>query len=172
MGCDKIKKTLIIPLIFVVIVAVATPMTFADHVTVTFNPSGTVDIDVNQSSANFSTVTFGSRNNRPTDLDTDTSFTVYNNGTAAAQVFIFSNASTDSGDMSLNSGGGGPANDEYNINVTGSDAQVITSSSTSWIDPLAAGGGAVTFGLILDVGTGSSNFDWQTTRINVTGVVT
>jgi len=168
---NQIKKTLIIPLIFVIMIAVATPMTFADHVTVTFDPSGGVDIDVNQSAANFSTVIWSSTDNYPTGFGTDTSYTVYNNGTAAAEVFICSNLTTDGGEMTLDDGGA-PGADEYSIDVTGSDNQQITGSNTSWIDPLAAGGGAVTFGLNLDLGTGSTNFQWQTTRINITGAPT
>ena len=168
---NQIKKTLIIPLIFLIMIAVATPMTFADYVTVTFDPSGAVDIDVNKSAANFSTVVFSSTNNYPSGAQTDTSYTVYNNGTAAAEVFIYSNLTTDSGELTLDDGGS-PGADEFSIDVTGSDAQQITGSNTSWIDPLAASGGTVTFGLNLDLGTGSTNFKWQTTRINVTGAAT
>jgi hypothetical protein len=139
-----------------------------DYITVTFNPSGDIDIDVNLSTANFSAVTFSSSGNWPTEGGTDTSYTLYNNGTVAADVYIFSNATTDSSDMTLENTGS-PGADEYCLNVTGSNATQITNTNASWINSLA-GSGTITFGINLELGTGSSDFGWQTTRINVTGV--
>jgi hypothetical protein len=141
-----------------------------DYITVTFNPTGNIDIDVNLSTANFSSVAFSSSGNWPTEGGTDTSYTLYNNGTLSANVYIFSNATTDTGDMTLENTGS-PGLDEFCLNVTGSNAQQITNTNASWINGLAGGGGTVTFGINLELGTGSSDFGWQTTRINVTGVV-
>ena len=168
MGCDKIKKTLIIPLIFVIIVAVATPMTFADQINVTFNPSGGIVVDVNHTKANFSTVTFNTQNNYPTGANGDTSFIIYNNGTLGAEVFIYANLTTNEGDMTLTSGAS-PGEDQIRLDVTGANATQITSVNTSWLDPLN-GGGHGYFGLNLDVGVGSTDHPWQTSRINVTAI--
>lgn len=166
---NQIKKTLIIPLVVAILIAVSTPMVFADFVTVTFDPTGSVDIDVNLTTANFTDVLFNSTDNYPTEGGLDTSYTVYNNGTLAAEVFIFSNLTTDTGNMTLDNAGS-PGLDEYSLDITGSNTTQITGSNATWLTSLAADGGAVTFGINLDLGYGSSDFDWQTTRINVTGV--
>ena len=60
--------------------------------------------------------------------------------------------------------------DGYSLDVTGSDNKQITHTNASWINNLAASG-TVTFGLNLDLGTGSQDWTAQTTRINITGAV-
>ncbi len=167
----RINKIYVLVIAAMLITAI-TPVVLGahqDYITVTFNPSGDIDIDVNLSTANFSTVTFSSSGNWPTEGNTDTSYTLYNNGTVAANVYIFSNATTDNDNMTLENTGS-PGADEYCLNVTGSNATQITNTNASWINGLA-GSGTITFGINLELGTGSSDYGWQTTRINVTGVI-
>ena len=164
---SQIKKTLMIPLVVVIMLAVATPMTFADQINVTFNPAGGIDVDVNHTKANFSSVTFNTQDNYPTGAGGDTSFIIYNNGSLAADVFIYANLTTNEGDMTLDDAGT-PGVDEFSLDITGSNATQITSTNATWLNPLNAGGHGY-FGLNLDLGLGSSDHDWQTTLINVTG---
>jgi len=168
----RIKKIYVL-MIATMLITVVTPVVLGahqDYITVTFNPTGTIEIDVNLSTANFSSVLFSSSGNWPTEGGTDTSYTLYNNGSLAANVYIFSNATTDTSDMTLENTGS-PGADEYCLNVTGSNVQQITNTNASWVNGLAGGGGTVTFGINLELGSGSTDFSWQTTRINVTGVL-
>lgn len=185
MGCDKLNKInflgkgrqinnkIIILLIGVMLVTAITPVVLAAsqaNIAVTFDPTGTIDLDVSPDDASFGSVVFESTNNYPTEGGLDTSYTLYNNGTVAADVYIFSNTTTDSGQMTLDDDGAAIPVDGYSLDVTGSDAQYITHSNTSWVNALAASG-TVTFGLNLDLGSGSQDWTSQTTRINITGTI-
>ncbi|UCD14081.1 MAG: hypothetical protein JSW60_01310 [Thermoplasmatales archaeon] len=168
----RIKKIFVL-LVSVMFITAITPVVLAatnDKITVTFDPQGSIDLDVWPETANFSTVTFSTEQNWPQEGATDTTYTLYNNGTVAADVYIFANTTTDSGDMTLNNTGS-PSQDEYCLNVTGSNAQQITNTNTSWVNSLAGGGGTVTFGVNLELGSGSTDFGWQKTRINITGAL-
>lgn len=185
MGCDKVNKIsflgkerrinnkIVILLVGTMLVTAITPVVLAasqDHIVVTFNPTGAIDLDVTPNNASFGTVVFESTNNWPTEGGTDTSYTLYNNGTVAADVYIFSNTTTNSGSMSLDIDGASIPVDGYSLDVTGSDAQYITATNASWADALAASG-TITFGINLDLGSGSEDWASQTTRINITGAV-
>lgn len=185
MGCDKVNKIsflekerrinnkIVILLVGTMLVTAITPVVLAGpqaNIKVTFNPTGTVDLDVFPDNASFGSVVFESANNWPTEGGTDTSYTLYNNGTVAADVYIFSNATTDSGSMSLDIDGASIPVDGYSLDVTGSEAKQIAIVNASWINALAASGTA-TFGLNLDLGAGSEDWVAQTTRINITGVI-
>ncbi|UCF12613.1 MAG: hypothetical protein JSW06_11375 [Thermoplasmatales archaeon] len=179
MGCKKgwdrnmeIKKIYVLIIVAIMITAM-TPVVLGvhqDYITVTFNPSGDIDLDVTPATANFSTVVFSSEINWPIEGGTDTSYTLYNNGTVAADVFIFSNTTTDTKELTLENTGN-PTIDQFCLNVTGSNAQQITNTNTSWTNDLVGGGGTLTFGINLELGSGSSDFGWQKTRINITGVI-
>ena len=168
----QIKSKLVISLIVTMLIAAISPIVFAssDTIAVTFDPTGTIAIDVYPETASFGSVTFGSSNNWPTEGGTDTSYTVWNNGTITADVYIFSNTTTDSAQMTLDDDGAGIPVDGYSLNVTGGDEQQITNTNASWIDNLAASD-HVTFGLNLALGSGSQDWTSQTTRINITATV-
>jgi len=187
MGCDKVNEIrflgkerrinnkIIILLVGTMLVTAITPIALAAsqaNITVTFDPTGTIDLDVSPDAASFGSVFFESADNWPTGNVTNTSYTLYNNGTVAADVHIFSNTTTDSAQMTLDDDGASIAVDGYSLDVTGSEAQQITATNASWIDNLAADAtGFVTFGLNLDLGSGSQDWDAQTTRINITGTI-
>lgn len=186
MGCGKknnivfsgkakqIKKTLGIFLVTTMLIAAITPLVYAAHsdtIVVTFDPSGDIDLEVWPATANFTAVTFDTGVNWPTEGGTDTSYTLYNNGSQAADIYIFSNTTTDSADMSLEDVPGNIGTDEYCLNVTGSDAQQITGSNVSWSGVLNGGEATRTFGINLLLGDGTADFGWQTTTINITGTL-
>ena len=171
----KIKKTLGIFIVTTMLIAAITPLVYAanehsDDITVTFDPSGNIELDISPETANFSAVTFETSVNWPTEGGTDTSYTLYNNGSVAADVFIKGNHSTDSGDMDLQGTPGSITTDEYCLNFTGSNAQQITSTNTSWTESFDADT-TITFGINLQLDDGSSDFGWQTTTINITGII-
>ena len=185
MGCDKVNKIsflgkkrqinnkMVILLIGAMLVTAITPVVLAAsqaNIAVTFDPTGTIDLDVSPDDASFGSVVFESVNNWPTEGGLATSYTLYNNGTVAADVYIFSNTTTDSGQMTLDDDGASIPVDGYSLDVVGTEAKQISHSNTSWINPLNAGA-TVTFGLNLDLGSGSQDWTSQTTRINITGTI-
>ncbi len=169
----QIKNKLAISLVVAMLIAAISPIVFADAdpITVTFNPTGTVAIDVYNETATFGSVVFSSANNWPTEgSQDDTSYTVYNNGTIGADVYIFSNTTTDSDQMTLDIDGNDIPVDGYSLDIVGSNAKQITNVNDTWIDNLAASD-TVTFGINLDLGAGSQDWTSQTTRINITATV-
>ena len=185
MGCNKVNKLsflgtkrqvnnkILILLIGAMLVTAITPVVLAAsqaNIAVTFDPTGTIDLDVSPDDASFGSVVFESANNWPTEGGAVDSYTLYNNGTVAADVYIFSNTTTDSGQMSLDIDGAGIPVDGYSLDVVGSEAKQIAIVNDSWIDALAASA-TVTFGLNLDLGSGSQDWTSQTTRINITGTI-
>jgi len=191
MGCAKVKNTnfnkkavvkienvLIIYLVIsMFIFAFLTPVVFggahSDYIYVTFTPTGDIDLDVTIGTATFGNVAAGTVNATPTEGATASTYTLYNNGTVAAHVYIFSNATTTSGEWTLDNDGT-PAVDNFCLkrwNSTGGGIVYIQNTNTSWIASLAGAGGTKLFGLTLQLGnsSGSSVLDAQNTRINITG---
>jgi len=174
MGCNKkkIKSLLVVCLIIAILTTAVSPIVLGSHedtINVTFDPQGDISLEVHPPTANFSTVTFSTSDNGPVEGAGDTAYTLYNNGTLAADIYIFSNTTTDGGEMTLDNGGS-PSADEYSLDVTGSNAQQITNTNASWSSALAASG-TITFGIDLDLGAGTQDWNWQKTTINVTGVI-
>jgi hypothetical protein len=171
----KIKKILWVILVTVMMTTAITPIAIAENhsetIHVTFTPSGDIDLDVFPITATFGTVVLESTDEYPDEGAGDTDYTVYNNGSTNAVVYIFSNTTTDSGEWTLDNGGS-PGEDEFSLDVTGSDLQQITNSNTSWISDLNDGS-TVTFGINLDLGTasGSGQLDAQVTTINITATI-
>ena len=89
----KDKKIGFSILVSFIILAATTPMVLAateDTVIITFDPQGDIDIDVNLSDYNFSSVVAGIWSNT-----TGGTFTLYNNGTIPMDTEIRTNATTD-----------------------------------------------------------------------------
>jgi hypothetical protein len=190
MGCrtiigkiDDIKKTLSIFLIVTMfVVAVVTPVVFganehADYIVVTFTPSGDIELDVTNGTAVFGSVAAGTVNATIPGMATSGSYTLYNNGTVAAHVYIWTNETTNgSSDQEWTlDNDGTPGIDNFCLkrwNNSGGNG-FIRNLNTSWIDNLAGGGGTILFGVTLQLGTASDNdrLVAQLTRINITGVI-
>lgn len=177
---EQLKKTMMIYLIVIMFASVfVTPVVFggahSDYIYVTFTPTGDIDLDVTIGTATFGNVVAGTVNDTASEGGTTSTYTLYNNGTAAAHVYIFSNATTTSGEWTLDNDGT-PAVDNFCLkrwNSTGGGFVYIKNTNTSWISSLAAAGGTKLFGVTLQLGnsSGSSVLDAQNTRINITGAV-
>jgi len=174
---NQIKKTLIISLIVTMMITAivpVVPVVFAlphsDVITVTFDPGGDISINASPETAAFGAVVFSSKGNTPTTYPGNTDYTVFNNGTAGADVYIFQNATTESQVMSADTSF--PLDlDEYGINITGTEACVIPlANGTLWEDNLAASA-TLTFGFQLDLGAGSLDHAAQNTWVNITAVI-
>jgi len=167
----QIKNKLAISLIVAMLIAAISPIVFADAdpITVTFDPTGVVAIDVWPETASFGSVVFSTADNWPTEGGTDSSYTVYNNGTVGADVYIYSNTTTDSDELTLDIDGAGIPVDGYSLDAVGTVKQ-ISNVNASWIDNMVADG-SETFGLNLDMGGGSQDWAAQTTRINITATI-
>jgi len=87
----------------------------SDTLSVTFDPTGSVDGNVTPEVCNFSTVAMESSE------ETTFDFTLYNNGSIPMLAVGQQNQSTDEGDMTC-AGGGGPGNDEYSLRITDTTA--------------------------------------------------
>lgn len=175
MGCNKkrIKSLLVICLIIAILTTAVSPIVLGgahdDTVVVTFDPTGDIALEVWPATATFGSVTFSTSDNGPTEGAGDTDYTLYNNGTLAADIYIFSNTTTDGGEMTLDNAGA-PSADEYSLDITGTNVKQITNTNASWSADLAASG-TITFGIDLNLGSGTQDWGAQTTTINVTGVI-
>lgn len=171
----KIKKILGVILVALMMITAITPIAFAGNlpetIRVTFTPSGDIDLDLFPITATFGTVTLEATDQHPDEGSGDTDYTVYNNGSTNAVIYIFSNTTTDGDEWTLD-GDGSPGEDAFSLDVTGSDSAYITNSNTSWIADLDDGS-TVTFGMHLDLGTasGSGQLDGQVTTINITAII-
>jgi hypothetical protein len=138
-----------------------------DNVIITFDPDGDIDIDVNLSFYNFSSVVAGVWSNT-----TGGTFTLYNNGTIPMDTEIRTNASTDEGDMDLNESDIPPQMDEYAIYIEGLDFQdYVNSSYTIDFDQGLNPSESKTFDICLLLGNISTNHSWQTTTIYFRGSI-
>ncbi len=163
----KIGFTIIVSFIML---ASTTPLVLAatvDTVIITFNPDADIDIDVNISFYNFSTVLAGTWSNT-----TGGTFTLYNNGTIPMDTQVRTNASTDEGDMDLNESAIAPQQDEYAIYIQGLDFEnYVNSSYTIDFDQGLNPSDSKTFDICLLIGNISANHSWQTTTIYFQGSI-
>jgi hypothetical protein len=166
----KDKKIGFAILVSFLMFAATTPLAFAattDTVIITFDPDGDIDIDVNLSFYNFSSVVAGIWSNT-----TGGTFTLYNNGTIPMDTEIRTNASTDEGDMDLNESDIAPQQDEYAIYIEGLDFEnYVNSSYTIEFDQSLNPSASKTFDICLLLGTISTNHSWQTTTIYFRGSI-
>jgi len=181
MGCKKVndlENSFIIYLVVLVfVISFVTPAVLggahSDYVTVTFTPSGDINITVNRTTATFGTVTLNTNDNPTTEVGDTSAYSLTNSGTVKAHVYIKSNHTTDGGEWTLE-GAGSPGLDEFSIKLTNSTVGTrwFTNTNASWIASLAIDT-PVLFGLTLDIGTASveSKLDEQTTRLNFTATL-
>jgi hypothetical protein len=167
---ERNKKIGISILISLILFTFTSPIILAateDTVIITFDPDGDIDIDVNLSYYNFSSVVAGIWSNT-----TGGTFTLYNNGTIPMDTQIRSNASTDEGDMDLNQSGIAPQQDEYAIYIEGLDFEnYVNSSYTIEFDQGLNPNDSKTFDICLLLGNISANHSWQTTTIYFQGSI-
>jgi hypothetical protein len=169
MGCIREIKKINVLLVSTMILAAFTPIVMAattDDLIITFNPDGDIDIDVNISAYNFSSVLANSWSNT-----TGGTFTLYNNGTVSMDTRIKTNASTDEGDMDLNATGTAPQQDEYSLKIQGLDTTAFLESSYNvYFDTALLPSDSKTFDIHLRLGVNlSANHSWQTTTISFEG---
>lgn len=166
----KDKKIGFTILVSFIMLAATTPLVLAatvDTVIIIFDPDGDIDIDVNLSFYNFSSVVAGIWSNT-----TGGTFTLYNNGTIPMDTEIRTNASTDEGDMDLNESGVPPAMDEYAIYIEGLDFEnYVNSSYTIDFDQGLNPSESKTFDICLLLGNISTNHSWQTTTVYFRGSI-
>jgi len=134
-----------------------------DTLVISFDPNADIDIDVNNATYNFSTIS--------SDTQEDTVgnwFTLYNNGTIAMDTQInCSNVSGEGGNMTLNESGVAPGTDQYAIEIFDLDSpgwlnQTLSVEFDQALDP----NDNKQFDIGLRIGTNiSENHSWQTVTI-------
>ena len=171
MGCNrkKTKKFIVAFLVIITLIATITPpiiMAADDTIHVTFDPSGSVSLDVSPQNLNFSTVSADGNE------ESSTTFTLYNNGSIAMKTDCDTNATTDEGDLTLDDDGS-PTEDYFSLQFTSAAAldgnnNYIPSAGTTLDNSLAASG-SETFKITIYLGPISTDHGWQTTTVNFTG---
>ncbi|MCX6665864.1 MAG: hypothetical protein NT038_07405 [Euryarchaeota archaeon] len=145
------------------------PLVLADEtsISITFDPDGTVYIDVTPKSRAFGAILIGAWVNT-----TGSTFTLFNNGTMAMNVQFKSNATTDSTQLTLDTDGN-PGADSYSLYTDGLDNDgYITAAYAGDFDMALAESGNKGFDLCLNMGSSlSSNFTVQTTSIYLLGSI-
>jgi len=169
---ERNKKIGFAILVTFIMFAYTTPLVLAateDTLIITFNPNADIDIDVSNLTYNFSGILANSYKETSGGW-----FLLWNNGSVAMNTEIKSNATTDEGDMRLNTSASAPGTDEYSILISGLNTltQYVNTSYSLYgnystnlpendNDP---------FDIRLTIGTNlSSNFSWQTTTIYFRG---
>jgi hypothetical protein len=177
MGCRKerynlsygsdTKKILFAWLVSLLWLSVLTPIVVADEtsISVTFNPEGTIDIDVSPKTYNFTTIQAGAWKNT-----TGSYFTIYNNGTVPMDTQFKSNATTDSAALSLDNDGN-PGSNAYSFRTSGLDADdYITNAYAADLDSAIAQHGTKGFALCLRMASSlTQNFSYQRTTVYLQG---
>lgn len=172
MGCEKKKMGKLLATIFIVtlvITAIISPVIIAveDTIIVTFNPTGSVTLDVAPELFDFDTV--ASNGNE----ESANSFTLYNNGTMNMQTTCDTNSSTLN--LTLDADGT-PGEDYFSLQFTsasnfeGNNAYITTASSMTLNNTLAPSG-SDTFKLTIHLGVISVDHPEQNTTVNFTGVI-
>ena len=181
MGCRKsksilksgsdIKKIMFAWLVLMLWLSVLTPIVLADttDIHVTFNPEGTVDIDVSPKTYDFGNVNAGGYNN--SSGMGALYFTLYNNGTVTMDTQIFSNVTTDSDELALDVAAPGQNEDRFRTHNLDTDAYIPSAIGADFDSALAASG-TKDFDINLTMGSSlTENFAQQRTMINLTGTV-
>jgi len=162
------KRCECIFLILLIVLTFTLPMVLgatSDSIYVTFDPTGTIDIDLAPAGADIGSVTADSSKGTATD-----EFTLYNNGSVGADTQIEANATTDSGELTLDPDGS-PETNYFSLEVTGTAPnQYITADPVNWQQDLAPGD-SVTFGIKVYLGQISADYGQQKVTINVTGSI-
>ena len=150
--------------------ASTTPLVLALHedtLVITFDPDGDIDINVDVTAYNFSTVNVNAWENTTGEL-----FTLYNNGTLPMDTEIRADNSSE-GDMTINGTGAPPATDEFAIYIEDLDfPHYLNDSYVDDFDTALASNGYKSFDVCLLLGTNlSANHSWQTVNISFRGSI-
>ena len=166
----NMKKILLAGLISAMLVSALTSIAMAateEGITITFDPSGNIDIDVGPNSYDFGTANANSWTN-----STGSTFTLYNNGTTSMDTQIKTNTTTNSGNMTLDPDGVSIAMDNYSLNTTGLDTDAwITSSYGADVDSALAALGSTSFDLCLKLADISQDWGLETTTVYFQGSI-
>ena len=140
----------------------------SDSVEITFNPDGDIDIDVNLSFYNFSSIVSGTWGN-----STGNQFLLWNNGSVAMDTQIQTNDTTDEGQMSLNFSGVAPQTNQYAIKTINLGTLDKYLNNTYGVEGYYSTGLLPNdndgFDLGIFLGNLSANHSWQTTTIYFQG---
>ena len=165
------KKILFAYLVsYMIIIATSSSVLAAtsDSVEITFNPDGDIDIDVNLSFYNFSSIISGNWGNTSGNM-----FLLWNNGSVAMDTQIETNDSTDEAQMWLNLSGAAPSVNQYaimTINLGTVDKYLNNTYGTEGYYStglLPNDNDGFDLGILL--GNLSANHSWQTTTIRFQG---
>jgi hypothetical protein len=173
MGCrkEKIEKLLLSSFVITLIfIAVASPIVIGvdDTVVITFDPTGSVTLATKPTTLDCGTPANGSED------ESATAITLYNNGSAPMTTSIDTNATTESGNLTLDPDGGTIIEDYYSVQITTSSCsegtQYFTDTLTAYNDTLPPDD-STTFKITVWVGDISENFNQERTTLNFTGTL-
>ncbi len=164
------KKIVLTFLVSAMVITATTPLVMAaieDNVHITFDPDGSIDIDVSPASYDFGSAVAGIWTN-----SSGSYFTLYNNGTVPMDTQIKSNATTDETTMNLSTAGN-PGLDEYSFNTDGlSNDMWVPNSYGTESDTSLNPSASQSFEICLLLGTSlSANHTTQHTTIYFQGSI-
>lgn len=165
----NMKKILLAGLISAMLVSALTSIAMAateEGITITFDPTGTIDIDVSPNSYAFGAATANTWTN-----STGSEFTLYNNGSTSMDTQIKANATTNSGNMTLDPDGVSIAMDNYSLNTTGLDTDAWITTSYGAVDSALAALGSTSFDLCLKLADISQDWGLETTTVYFQGSI-
>jgi len=166
------RKKLVICLVIAVIFATVTPMSITtvlaateDHVTVTFNPTGNISIEISPPTYDFGAIYAEGWVNT-----SGTTFTIYNNGSVGMDTEIKTNGTTESTNFTLDTTGATiELIDNFALQTNGLDSDAWLTSGYSNVDTDIAADASTSFDLRLHIGNISENFGQEQVRIYVQG---
>jgi hypothetical protein len=171
---EKVKKLLLCSFIFVMLViAATTPVVIgADkNILVTFNPEGSVTLDVWPLTLAFGNI------NANTVTNSSSSFTLYNNGTTRMETKCETNTSTDSSDMICDADGAGLDPDDFSLRFThcdnfeGNMSYISTTALATTLNNSLDASGSDTFKIEITLVDITADHAAQTTMVNFTGSI-
>ena len=166
----KDNKFLLTCIVSFMLIMATTPLVLGLHedlLVITFDPEADVDINVDFTAYNFSTVAVDAWENTTGEL-----FTLYNNGTIAMDTEIRAD-NTSEGDMTINGTGVPPGMDEFAIYIEDLDVpHYLNYSYVDDFDTALAANGYKSFDVCLLIGSSmSANHSWQTVNISFRGTI-
>ena len=166
---DK-KKILLVGLISAMLISALTPIVMAateEGITITFDPSGNIDIDVSPNASDLGTAGANDWTNT-----TGGTFTLFNNGSTSMDTEIKTNATTDSSDMELDDDGIAIPADNYSLYAEADlETPGYITISYSFFDTGLAKDGTKNFDLCLKLADISQDWDQQQTTVYFRGSI-
>ena len=166
--CEDIKKVVISIFISLIMIIALTPAALAgstDQVTITFDPSGSINIDVSPNALSFGAIIIGGSETHASSL------TVYNNGTSDMDTYVTAGNSTNM----VCDNDGSPIANRFSIQAVNGTCDLcdgyMTYGGVQLDSAIANSGGNEDLDVEIEIGAGTTDHGAQTTYLNFSGSI-